>query len=103
MAGSLITTIQRWKGLANDTKPFGDVRAGSTYLEMDTGKPWIFVNKNWYEDLSAPLSIAMATAIGNSQRQLLEKLLIETIATRELIAELVAVAKFIRYFFLYFG
>jgi len=93
MAVSLITTIQRWKGLENDTKPSGDVREGSTYLEMDTGKQWIFVNKNWYEDLSAPLSLSKAVDIGNSQRQLLEQILIESIATKESMAELVAIKR----------
>ena len=93
MAVSLITTIQRWKCLSTDSKHIEGIREGSTINETDTGKQFIWINSRWVEDLSMPLSIAKAVDIGNAQKSLLEQILIESIATKESMAELLAVTK----------
>lgn len=93
MAVSLIATIQRWKGLKTDGKPIEDIKEGSTFQETDTGKQFVWLNSHWVDDLSGPLSISKAMDIGNSQRILLEQVLVQSTATGELIAELVALAR----------
>jgi len=80
MAISLIATIQKWKGLSTDEKPSEKVSAGSTFEETDTGKRFVYLSNSWIEDLSEPLSISKAVDIGNTQKDLLEQILIEIIA-----------------------
>ena len=56
MTVKLITTIQRWEGLSSDTKPSSDVREGSTFHEIDTGKKFIYQVDDWVRDNSGPVS-----------------------------------------------
>lgn len=93
MAVSLITTIQRWKGLSTDAKPNENIRSGSLFSETDTGKQFIYYRNHWVEDLSEPVSASKAVDIGNTQRLLLEQILIESIEIRQLMSELVAIKK----------
>lgn len=79
MAISLIATIQRWKGLSTDNKPTS-AAAGSTFEETDTGKKFVWLHTSWVEDISGPLSTSKAVDIGNTQKALLEKILLELIA-----------------------
>ena len=79
MAVKLITTIQRWNGSSADNKPNENVKEGSTFAEIDTGKQFVWFNKQWVEDLSGPMTSG-AVNIANSQRILLEQILLELIA-----------------------
>ena len=79
MAVRLITTIQRWNGSSADNKPIENVKEGSTFVEIDTGKQFVWFNKRWAEDLSGPMTSGVVD-IANSQRILLEKILLELIA-----------------------
>lgn len=38
-----------WIGLSTETKPGTDVDNGSTFLEVDTSKVFIYYNGTWYE------------------------------------------------------
>uniref|UniRef100_A0A6M3JUV9 Uncharacterized protein n=1 Tax=viral metagenome TaxID=1070528 RepID=A0A6M3JUV9_9ZZZZ len=80
MAVRLITTIQRWNGTAADNKPVENVKEGSTFSELDTGRQFVWINKEWIEDLSGPLTVSRAADIADSQRRLLENILSELIA-----------------------
>ena len=80
MAVKLITTIQRWNGSSADDKPIENVKEGSTFNEIETGKQFVWLNSQWVEDLSGPLTVSKAVDIANSQRRLLEQILLELIA-----------------------
>jgi len=57
MAIERIVTIKTYQGTSNDEKPTGsDIPAGSTFHENDTGKKYIWLNSNWVEDISGPIS-----------------------------------------------
>ena len=79
MAVSLITTIQRWKGLSTDNKPTS-APEGSTFEETDTGQKFVWLHGGWIEDFSGALSTSKALDIGDTQKGLLEQILVETIA-----------------------
>ena len=44
-------TIQRVSGLSQDDKPMG-MKPGSIFMELDTGKTFIFDGETWHEQLS---------------------------------------------------
>lgn len=46
-----IYTIQQYEGLSTDTKPTANIPNGSRFLEMDTGKVYMFdqTNLTWLE------------------------------------------------------
>jgi len=50
MAVSLIATIQRFQGLAADTKPTAPPE-GSTYHAVDTGEEYVYYDGTWVQDL----------------------------------------------------
>jgi len=60
MAEKLVTTIQRFQGLATDTFPTAPPE-GSTYHCIDTGEQYIFYDGMWEPDLR--LIYALETAI----------------------------------------
>jgi hypothetical protein len=47
MTVALVTRVQRFTGLAADTKPTAGVPAGSTFLEVDTGRTYVFDGGTW--------------------------------------------------------
>ena len=54
----LITTVNAFSGLSTEEKQIaGGVKNGSTYHERDTGKIFRFLQGEWVEDDSVPLSI----------------------------------------------
>ena len=46
-----IYTLQQYEGLSTDTKPTTNIPNGSRFLEMDTGKVYMFdqTNLTWLE------------------------------------------------------
>jgi len=51
MTVCLITSIQKWNGQDGDQVTITDVREGSTFHAVDTGKKYIFHDGGWAEDL----------------------------------------------------
>ena len=47
-----------WIGESGDTKPETKV-IGSRFLELDTGKPWIWNGSAWVADLTYNYSVAV--------------------------------------------
>lgn len=47
MAVRLEGSIQRWLGLSTDAKPTGDVSAGSSFMETDTGRIYRYDGTAW--------------------------------------------------------
>ena len=47
----LETTIQRWNGQDGDQVSITDVKEGSTFHAVDTGRKYIFHDGGWAEDL----------------------------------------------------
>ncbi|MDD3098624.1 MAG: hypothetical protein PHU82_02275, partial [Candidatus Pacebacteria bacterium] len=43
----MASTIQRWIGVAADTKPSSGVRAGSTFYVIDTGLMYVYDGSDW--------------------------------------------------------
>jgi len=78
MTVSLIATIQRWEGFSTDDKPVTDVREGSTFRELDTGKKFVWNNSLWAEDLTEPVSTFKFSEKQNELRRLSELQLIKS-------------------------
>jgi len=51
MAVYTVESKNYYIGLSTDKKPTTPVFQGSEYLEIDTGKNWIWFDDNWMEDL----------------------------------------------------
>ncbi|MFA5761215.1 MAG: hypothetical protein WC877_05585 [Dehalococcoidales bacterium] len=51
MTAMLETTIQRWNGQDGDQVTITDVREGSTFHAVDTGRRYVYHNGGWAEDL----------------------------------------------------
>jgi hypothetical protein len=51
MTAMLETTIQRWNGQDGDQVTITDVREGSTFHAVDTGRKYVYHNGGWAEDL----------------------------------------------------
>jgi hypothetical protein len=51
MTVCLETTIQRWNGQDGDHVTITDVREGSTFHAVDTGRKYVYHNGGWAEDL----------------------------------------------------
>ena len=47
MTVRMASTIQRWIGVAADTKPSSGVRAGSTFYVIDTGLMYVYDGSDW--------------------------------------------------------
>ena len=77
MTVTLIATIQTWEGLSGDAKPDNNIRAGSTFHELDTGRRFVYVEAAWTEDLSANLSTGRAVQLNNELRHLAEQTYME--------------------------
>lgn len=43
-----VNNRQELIGLSTETKPV-DLGAGSSFMELDTGKVWILLDGSWYE------------------------------------------------------
>ena len=50
MTVQLVTNIQRYIGLSNDTKPTTPP-VGSTFYELNTGQGFVWDGSNWIEDI----------------------------------------------------
>lgn len=74
MTISLITTIQRWEGLSTDDKPTTDVKGGSTFYELDTGKKFVWNRVSWKEDLTEPASSFKFSEKQDNLRRLVESI-----------------------------
>lgn len=44
----LESSIKRFSGLSNDSKPIVDIPSGSEFFELDTGKTYRFYNSTWH-------------------------------------------------------
>lgn len=51
MTVKLVTTTQQWNGQDGDQVTITDVREGSTFHAVDTGRKYVFHNGGWAEDL----------------------------------------------------
>ena len=51
---------ERYTGHSGDVKPTTGVGAGSTFLELDTGAKYIWVNGTWEEDLTLIYAFSQA-------------------------------------------
>lgn len=51
MTVCLITSIQKWNGQDGDQVTITDVREGSTFHAVDTGRKYVFHDGGWAEDL----------------------------------------------------
>ena len=78
MTVSLVATIQRWEGLSTDDKPSTDVKEGSTFHELDTGRRLVWNNSLWTEDLTEPVSTFKFNEKQNELRRLAELQLIKS-------------------------
>jgi len=72
MTVRLETTIQRWIGVSSDHKPITGIKEGSTFHESDTGEKFIWVNSDWVEDTSGPISDKTFNAAQDNIRRLAE-------------------------------
>ena len=81
MTVSLVATIHVFSGLSTDTKPTSDVRTGSTFYELDTGRTFrLGDGEAWKEDKSIPLSTGQYQQSNSELRRLIEQTLLEVSA-----------------------